>query len=813
MFKNYLKVAWRNFLKNKAFSIINITGLSVGLGCFLLIVLYVTDELGYDRFHKNADRIFRVDSDILIGGTMLDLATASDPMGETLKRDYPQVEAYTRFYTNGSLMIKKGTEFIDEPNFAHADSTIFDVFSFQLIKGDPKKALSEPNTAVLSETAAKKYFGTIDVVGKSFESNDRENNLYKITGVMQDIPSNSHIQLDVITSMHNVDYRFGNYLSNNFPTYILLKPGTDYKAFNQNFKQLIEKYVVPQARQFMDIKSMDEFEKAGNKLEIYLTPLPDIHLHSDKMAEMGTNSSIQYVYIFSAVALFVLLIACINFMNLSTARSANRAKEVGIRKVLGTMKRLLIRQFLLESILMAMIALIIGTVAATLVLPLFNDLSGKELTMSSLFNSRFVIFILLLPFVVGLLAGSYPAFYLSSFRPIAVLKGKLNAGARKSNTRNFLVVFQFAISIVLIVGTIVIYRQLNFIQNKNLGFNRDQVLVVKNTSANGGNAATNFKNEVARLPGVKSASFAGYLPVANSSRSDNTYSKEAVMDAGNSLNLQTWNIDYDYIQTLGMEMIKGRNFSLDYGDDSSAVIINETAMSMLGYTDPIGKKIYSMDIGDDDESTSSPFTIIGVVKNFHYETLRENVGPLLFRLGYNKWSAAFRVSAENIPSLVKDMESKYKANLPGSPFSYEFLDESFEKMYRSEQRAGKVALVFAIVAIVIACLGLFGLATYMAEQRAKEIGVRKVLGASIQGIINMLSKDFLKLVLIAMLLAFPAAWLIMHKWLQDFAFRTDIDWWIFMVAALITATITIITVSSQAIKAALTNPVDSLRSE
>jgi putative ABC transport system permease protein len=813
MFQNYLKIAWRNLSKNKVFSTINIVGLAIGLGCFLLISLYVIDELSYDRFNENADRIYRVDSDIIMGGTQLDLAVASDPMGATLKKDYPQVEAYTRFYKNGSIMIKKGTAYIDEPHFAHADSTLFDVFTFPLIEGDPKKALTEPYSVVLSETTAKKYFGTTDVVGKSIETNERENNIYKITGVMKDIPHNSHINLDVVMSMHNVDYEFGTYLSNNFPTYVLLKPGVDYREFNKNFLQIIDKYIIPQAAHFMDVKSKADFERSGNKIDIYLMPLLDIHLRSDKMAEMGVNGNIQYVYIFSAVALLILLIACINFMNLSTARSANRAKEVGIRKVLGTEKKMLIRQFLLESMLMAYIALAIGLIIASLALTLFNDVSGKELTMSSLLNFRSIAFFILLPVVVGIIAGSYPAFYLSSFRPIAVLKGKISTGFKKSNVRNALVVFQFATTIILIVGTIVIYRQLNYIQNKNLGFKRDQLLIVNNISANGRGNANVFKDEVAKMPGVLSSSFAGYLPVSNSSRSDNTFSKDAVMDTKNSVNMQTWNVDYNYIGTMGMEIVNGRNFSPEYGSDSSAIIINETTASVLGYADPIGKKIYSLDREPDGKMVSVSYTIVGVVKNFHYESLRENVGPLLFRLGNNYWAAAFKVSTQNIQGLVKNIEAKFKTISPGTPFEYQFLDESFDNMYRTEQRAGKVAFSFALLAIMIACLGLFGLATYMAEQRAKEIGVRKVLGASVQGIINMLSQDFLRLVVIAMAIGFPLAWLMMHKWLEGFAFRTNIGWWIFLLAAFITALITIVTVSTQAIKAAIANPVKSLRTE
>jgi putative ABC transport system permease protein len=559
----------------------------------------------------------------------------------------------------------------------------------------------------------------------------------------------------------------------------------------------------------MKIESMDDFAKTGNKLEYSLIPLTNIHLHSSRQVELGVNGNIQYVYIFSAVALFILLIACINFMNLSTARSAGRAKEVGIRKVLGTEKKSLIGQFLTESTLMAFIALLLAFAFTGLCLSWFNSIAGKEMLISSLFKPQFLVFLLLLPVIVGVLAGCYPAFFLSSFQPISVLKGKINAGFKKSNLRSFLVVFQFATSIILIIGTIIIYRQLNHIQTTKLGFNKDQVLIVDNPGVPRENRDA-FKNEIAKLGGVKSASFAGYLPVGNSSRNDNTYSTEAVMTEKNGFNMQNWNIDYNYIPTLGMEIIKGRNFSPEFGSDSSGMIINESTAKVIGYDDPIGKKIYTSNGPGQGNVT---YTIIGVVKNFNYESLRKNVGPLCFILGNNRWVTAYRVATTDITSLVKNIESKYKEMAPGMPFSYQFLDESFDNMYREEQRVGKVALTFSLLAVLIACLGLFGLATYMAEQRTKEIGVRKVLGASVPNIISMLSKDFLKLVLISIVFAVPVAWWAMNKWLEDFAYRISIGWWIFIVAGVIAMLIAVITVSFQAIKAALANPVKSLRTE
>ena len=812
MLKNYFKIAWRNLLKNKTFSVINIAGLASGIACFILIALYVANELSYDRYNEKANRIYRVNSDLRFGGNDLHLAVTSDPMGATLKKDYPQVEEYVRFYnSDGYRMVKKGNEYIHEDNVCHADSTLFDVFTLPLIAGDPKKALTEPKTVVITESIAKKYFGTTEVIGKNIETDEKKSTLYKITAVIKDIPGNSHFKFDFIFSMHNVDYQFGNYLSNNFQTYILLKPGTNYKAFEKNFKQVIDKYILPQAKQYMNIGSMDEFAKAGNKLEYSLMPLTAIHLYSDRFPELGVNGNIQYVYIFSAVALFVLLLACINFMNLSTARSSGRAKEVGIRKVLGTERKSLVKQFLTESTLTAFISTTIAIVIVWLCLSWFNNLSGKQLVITEIFQPKYLFFLLALPVVVGLLAGGYPAFYLSSFKPIAVLKGKINAGFKKSMLRNVLVVFQFATSIVLIVGTIVVYRQLNYIQTKKLGFNKEQVLIINGTGGLGNNNEA-FKNEVSKLSGVTASAYAGFLPIANSNRNDNTYSTSPVMDSKNGFNMQTWMADYDYMNVMGMELVKGRNFSKDFGTDTSALIINESLAKLLGFDDPVGKKLYTY-FQDQMGNRLVTYNIIAVVKNFHFESLRQNIGPLCFRLGKPDWVTAFKVNTGDIQGLVKNVESKWKSFSPAMPFSYQFLDEAFDNMYKVEQRTGKLGLSLAIIAILIACLGLFGLATYMAEQRIKEIGVRKVLGASVGNITTMLSKDFVKLVLIATVIAVPVAWWAMHKWLQDFAYRVDISWWVFAVAGIIALLIAVLTVSSQAIKAAVSNPVKSLRTE
>jgi putative ABC transport system permease protein len=808
MIKNYFTIAWRNLVKNKVYSFINIAGLAIGLSCFLMISLYVVDEMSYDKYNKNAGRIFRINSDIKMGETSMRLTVTSDMMGEVMKRDFPEVEEYARiFNSNGDKLLKKGDEFIYESAVAHVDSTFFSVFTMPVIQGDTRTALNEPNTVVLTEKAALKYFGTTDAIGKTLQVSEDSLVPFKVTAVIADMPVNSHFNFDFLFSMDNVNYGWGNYMSHNFKTYLLLKKGVDAKAFQAKFEPLyIEKYIFPQAKEMMKIANMDEFKKSGNRLHYELMPVTDIHLRSDRFPELGVNGNIQYVYIFGAVALFILLIACVNFMNLSTARSANRAKEVGIRKVLGTGKDSLIRQFLAESIFTVYISMFFGILITWLALPYFNEVSGKTMSVSQLFTPGFSLFLIVLPMVVGLLAGSYPAFFLSSFRPIAVLKGKLSAGSSRSVLRSSLVVFQFATSIMLIIGTLVVYRQLNYIQNTKVGFNKDQLLVIDGTNVLSSPQA--FKEEVSRIPGVTSASFTGYLPVSNSSRTDNTFSKEAVLDQKNGLNMQAWRTDYDYIPTMGMEMVKGRNFSRDFGTDSSAIIINETAAAILGYDDPIGKPVYRV-------RSEGPlrYTIVGVVKNFHFSSLKEKVAPLCLVLGTPSWSTSFRVKTTNLPALVGQVEKKWKEMAPGMPFSYSFLDQSFNAMYRSEQQVGRVAMSFSILAILIACLGLFGLATYMAEQRTKEIGVRKVLGASVNNIVLMLSKDFLRLVLIASLIAFPVAGWAMSRWLRDFASRIDIGWWVFLVAGLSALLIAIITVSFQAIRAAIANPVKSLRTE
>ena len=777
----------------------------------MLISLYIIDEISYDRFYSNSQRIYRINSDINFGGSEMKMSQSSDPMGAVLKKDYPEVEQFTRLYTNyGSNFIKKGNEFINEQRIAHADSTFFDMFSIPVLEGNSKTALDAPNTIAISKSTAQKYFGTTQAVGKSLEVGVTRKTIYNVTAVFEDMPSNSHFNFDFICSMDNVSYEWGNFMSHNFSTYVRLAKGVDYKKFNKKFDEVIARYILPRLSQLLNIKNLDEFKKTGNSLGYSLFPITDIHLKSDRSFEINEGSDIQYVYIFGAVALFLLLIACINFMNLSTARSSSRAKEVGIRKVLGTERQSLIGQFLSESVLTSFIAMALALLMIVFLLPIFNEISAKSFTISNVFSFKFFPFLILLPLIVGLIAGYYPAFFLSSYQPIKALKSNNNIGFSKSNLRSFLVTFQFVVSLTLIISTIIIYQQLNYIQTKNVGFNKDQVLILDGTGALKDNQES-FKNEIAKLAGVKSATGAQFLPVSNSSRNDNTFSKEAIMTDQSGFNMQVWSIDYNYVSTLGMEIAKGRNFSREFGADSTCLIINETTAKMLGYKDPIGKKVYASD--GDGTNMNVVYTVIGVVENFHFASMRENIGPLCMKLGVNRNGLAFKVESTDVSNLLSQVESKWKKVAPDMPFLPSFLDESFDEMYRAEQRIGKVALIFAFLTILIACLGLFGLVTYMIEQRIKEIGIRKVLGASVASIVGILSKDFLKLVLLSICIGSPIAYFAMNYWLRDFASRIDIAWWVFVLAGLSSIIIALLTVSYQATRAALSNPLKSLKTE
>jgi putative ABC transport system permease protein len=807
MFRNYLKTAFRNLIKSKFYTSLNIIGLAVGLATCLLIFLYVLDELSYDKFNTQADRIYRVNNEIKFGNNYMDLAVAPALQGSTMVREMPQIEQYTRIRWFGSFLVKKGNENVKEGRVGFADSTLFDVFSFPVIAGNPKTALKEYHSLVITESMARKYFNTTDALGKTLLINDTGN--YKITAVIRDIPKQSHFNFDFFLPMvENQGSNDDNWLSENWNTYVLLKPNADVKQVEAELNPFMDRHVGPQLKSVINL-GLDEFKKSGGFIRSNLTPLTDIHLHSNKIGELDGNGNAQFVYIFSAIALLILLIACVNFMNLSTARSSNRAKEVGVRKVLGSLKKSLVTQFLTESLLISFIALSFSLVVAWLLLPYFNQLAGKNIQHTVLFHPFMLLWMVALMLVVGLLAGSYPAFFLSSFQPIDVLKGKLAGGFKRSWLRSSLVVFQFIISIVLIFGTVVIYSQLNYIRHKDIGFNRNQVITINQTNALGDQALA-FKNELLQISGVQNCSMSGYLPV-NFNRNTNSYFTSTAFDPSTGMAMQSWVVDENYIPTLDLKIQEGRNFSPQYPTDSTGMIINEAAAKFLGGKDLLNKKLYSLT--DIKTKKVNEYHIVGVIKNFNFSSLRDVVTPLALFLGKDNGNISARIHTSDIPSVMAQIKNKWKAISPAQPFDYSFMDEDFNKLYTGEQTTGQIFITFAILAIVIACLGLFGLITYAAEQRIKEIGIRKVLGANVGNIMTMISKDFLKLILIAALFAFPLAWWGTSKWLQDFAYRVSMSWWFFAFAGVLTLLIALLTISFQAIKAATANPVTSLRSE
>ena len=700
----------------------------------------------------------------------LDLAQVPALMGSTMVREMPQVEQYTRMSWYGSFLVKKGSENIQEQRVGYADSTLFDVFTLPVIAGNPKTALKDYHSLVITETIAKKYFNNTDVVGKTMLINDT--GYYKITAVIKDIPKQSHFHFDFfVPMMENRGSNEDNWFNENYTTYILLKKNADVKQVEAQLNPFMDEHIGPQLQSMVNI-SLNDFKKGGGFIRASLTPLTAIHLHSNKTAELDANGNAEYVYIFSGIALMILLIACVNFMNLSTARSSNRAKEVGVRKVLGSLRKNLVQQFLTESFLISFIALVIAILIACLLLPYFNQLAGKDIYTSTLFQPAMLLSLVALMLIVGLLAGSYPAFFLSSFKPIEVLKGKLAAGFKRSWLRNALVVFQFVISIVLIFGTVVIYNQLNYIHNKDVGFNRSQVITINHANELG-EQAVSFKNELQQISGVQNATMSGYLPV-NYNRNSNTYFTSPALDPGTAINIQAWTVDENYIPTLELKILQGRNFSQQFPTDSTGVIINEAAANFLAAKGLLNKKFYTLN--DPQTKTLISYHIIGIVKNFNFSSLRDVVTPLGLFLGKDNGGISVRINSTDVPNVIAQIKNKWKSMAPSQPFDYSFMDEDFNKLYTTEQRTGQIFITFAVLAILIACLGLFGLVTYAAEQRVREIGIRKVLGANVTSIVSLISKDFLVLICIASLFAFPVAWWAMRKWLQDFAYRVDIGW-------------------------------------
>jgi putative ABC transport system permease protein len=799
MIRSYIKTAFRSLKKNKGFTILNVLGLSVGLATCLLIIFYVVNEFSYDRYNTNADRIYRISEDAKLNGNQIISAATEAPLLGVLKSSFPEIEKTARIIPTSALYssrqkyyIRKGDNNIQEKNVVFAESGLFDVFTLPMIDGNPSTSLSEPNSAVITESTAIKYFNSTHVVGQTLMVND--SNAYKITGVIKDIPAQSHFNYDFFLSFSSLpESHSNNWYFSGIHNYILLKPGTDIRKLESAIQQIELKNYPP------------VITKNGNYLKIALTPLLDIHLHSAAQYELTENGNIEYVYIFSIIAIFILLIACVNFMNLSTARSSNRAKEVGVRKVLGSPRKHLIAQFLTESMLVTLLSTIIALVLAWLAMPFFNHMADKHLAFTLSSVTWLAPLLVVIVLVIGFVAGSYPAFYLSAFQPIKVLQGKIAAGFKGGIFRNSLVVFQFSISIFLIIGTIVINNQLKYIHTKSLGYTRSQMLVIKNVNTLG-KQANILKQEIKQMPGVVNATMSTYLPTGDDRNATGLFSALPI-DIKQDVLTEFWPADEDYLNTLGIKLVSGRNFSAQMASDTAALIVNEAFVKAFGQKDPLNKTVYRTSYG------IQAFHIVGVMKDFNFSSLRDQIKPVVLVYNEDRGSITARVSTANLPALMSQIGDKWKDVSPNQRFSYSFMDQDFDALYNTEQRTGTIFMAFTTLAIIIACLGLFGLAAYAAEQRTKEIGIRKVLGASMATITQMLSMDFIRLVIISIAIASPIAWWAMNKWLQDFAYRVQIQWWVIAIAGAASIIIALITISFQSIKAAIANPVKSLRSE
>jgi len=809
MWQNYLNTALRNLWKNKFYSAINILGLALGIACFLFILLYVRHELSYDRYHTHADRLYRMHFEGNFFDQEIDIPQVGDSWGPLLVREYPEVEQYMRFRDGGDFLVRhEGTSYREE-NVVYADSTFFDIFSFSLLEGDPKTALAEPNTIVITPAVANKYFGNEKPVGKALTFDNEQQ--FRITGVMEPIPDNTHFNFDIFISMATREESRGNqWMSFNFHTYLRLQEGTDPKRVEDHFEEVARTHLGSQLAQFIG-QSYDDFLAGGNFMEFSLMPVTNIHLHSQTGGELAPPGDIKYVYTFSFIGLLILLLACINFMNLSTARSAGRAREVGMRKVVGAQRGQLIQQFLSESILISAMALVIAAGLVVVFLPYFNQLSGKSFTLIDMTQPWIWAAMLGLILIVGLLAGSYPAFFLSRFRPIRVLKGRFSNSAEGAWLRNGLVVFQFAITVGLIVGTMVIYDQLQYVQNKKMGYEKEHLLVL--TDAYGlGNNLDAFKQEIMRHPQVVNATLTSYLPTP-SSRNTNGHFLGRNPNPDDMQVLQSWYVDHDFVKTLGIEIVEGRDFMRENAADSSAVLLNEAAVQIFKLEDPIGQEIGTYEGEEDGEMLFGTYRVIGVMKDFHYESLRQRIDPMIIYLGRSSSFLALRIRGENIPGLINDLQRSWNEMAPGQPFDYNFLDDRFEAMYEAETRVGQILSVFTILAIVIACLGLFGLATFTAEQRTKEIGIRKVLGAPVSRLFLMMTGTFTRWVLLANLIALPLAYYAMRRWMEGFEYQAGISWVSLVLAGAIALLIALLTVGFQAWRAARRNPVHALKYE
>lgn len=807
MLKSYLKMGWRSLSKQRMYSSIKIGGFALGIAACILITLFILDELSYDLHYSKADRIYRVVVGYNYNGEAGKDVWFQAPFANALSEDYPEIEKVGRYNSSelfgaGSNEIRRADQVENsyEEKFVYADQSLLEILQVPMVYGSLAHCLDQPNTLVITKRIADKYFPGENPIGKLMIINNDDKDPFKIGGVIENFPTTSHLQFDFFMTLKGVEFWPGEQSSwgaTNYPTYVLLKPGADAAQLQRKLSGIIEKYLLPVWLK----QGMADAQVIAKSAWFELQPIKDIHLRSEGISDPVEHGDIRFVWLFGAISGFILIIACINFINLSTAKSANRAKEVGLRKTVGSLRSQIINQFLAESLVFSFLSFAGGIILAWLLLPYFNLLSAKSLIFPWYHWSLYPI-LLIAAIVVGILAGIYPAFYLSAFKPASVLKGNVSRGSKNATTRSTLVVFQFTASIVLIIATFVIYRQVEYILNKKVGFDKDQVLLIQGANTLDKQILT-FKNEILQLSHVKSAAISDYLPIKGTKRNGNGFYKEGRSTIDKSVNTQVWKIDHDYLKTMGIKLIDGRNFSLDMPTDTASIIINKTMARELGLNNPVGQRIMNWRV----------YNVIGVIEDFHFESLRDKIEPLAMVLGTSPNIISVKLNAGDMSGALMGIEAVWKKFSPNQPIRYTFLDESFARMYDDVQRMGRIFISAAVLAIIVACLGLFALSAFMVEQRSKEISIRLVLGASLKSIFNLLTLNFLKLVLISIVIAVPIAWYSMQQWLQDFTYRTEISWDIFLLAGAMAVLIAVLTISYQAIRAGLMNPVDSLKSE
>lgn len=798
MLKNYLKISFRQIRKNKFFSFLNIFGLAIGISACILIIAYVQDEFSYDTFHPNIENKYVMALDAKIGDNETFQTSTPPPLAPTLETDIPQVTSATRVHHTGDLLFRAGKNAFTEDDAYWADANFFRFFGYNLLKGDPKNVLKAPNQVVITESMAQKYFGDEDPIGKNLLVGNEEE-VYEVSGVSADPPENSHLQYDILISFNSTDLsQSQNWFGNQMYTYAELKKDASMDALNNNIRDMVVTNIGPLVERAFG-KPLKQFESQGGRLGYQAVPILDLRLNAEELSQgFAPPSSITYVYVLSIISILLILIACFNFMNLSTAKATNRVREVGIRKTLGSHRKSMIGQFLMESGIYVALAIILSLGLVYYALPWFNQIAGKNLNLSLYLQPWFLLS--LAGFLVGLslLAGSYPAFYLSGFRPVQALKGKLSNKGNKSGLRKTLVVSQFFFSIGLIACTFLVNDQLQLMQNKNLGIHKERTVVINNTSRLGNSQAT-FREELTNLTEIDAASYASHtIPGYHYS----TFMKKKGADADQVVPIY-W-ADWYQDDVLGIKMRDGRYFQRDYQTDSTAVVINETAANNFGFEDPVGKQIVR---------NGDFYTVIGVMKDFNFDDVQYEIDGLVifFQETANEMLVSFQ--SESPQKAVSQIKSTWNKYAGGVPLEYSFLDDDFNQLFEQEQKLSKLFSAFTILAIIIACMGLFGLSAFMAERRTKEIGVRKVLGASVGSIVQLLSKEYLKLVGIAFIIATPISWYFISQWLQDFAYRIELSPLTFILTGIVTLVVVLLTISWQTITAALSNPVDSIQKE